>query len=395
MPKINYEFDRGQLPPSPEKSGVRKWRLPVIFLVIAAITGAGIYFLRPKKTAQQQSAEVPLPPETAALPPLPLEIPDDPPGKTEAESAVVTALPVLEAVSEPEKTPAPPRSIAEPEIEPEYTAEPEKDRPWIGDLRVSDGELPAGPIPESALAPFKAKLAAGEFEAVRDGILELFAAGTYAENSAPWREAAQLLTEADFQMLENGTVPRRGAVVHTVKSGDLLEPLARRNRVPVDEIMTYSKLKSANTIRVGQKLRIYPGPWRIRVEKSARLLKLYNENPAFPHLFAAWDTGIGRQNLTPSAGFVISARLKNPVYYAPDGRVYPFGDPENVLGTRFLKLAQPGTPDKPLMGYGIHGTTREESVTRAESAGCIRMRNRDVERLFLVVPAGTPVEIVD
>ena len=160
------------------------------------------------------------------------------------------------------------------------------------------------------------------------------------QNSKSWRAAAGLLTEAHFRLIENGVLPRRGAVTHQVKSGDALSRIAAANHVPVDEIMTYNKLRSANHI-------------------------------------------------------LISTRLKNPTWYTPDGRVYPYGDPGNVLGTRFLKLAAVGTPDKPLLGYGIHGTTREESVTRSESGGCIRMRNREVERLFELVPTGTPVEIVD
>jgi lipoprotein-anchoring transpeptidase ErfK/SrfK len=44
-------------------------------------------------------------------------------------------------------------------------------------------------------------------------------------------------------------------------------------------------------------------------------------------------------------------------------------------------------------GYGIHGTWDKDSIGKAESAGCIRLRNEDVEELFLLVPVGTPVRI--
>ena len=66
----------------------------------------------------------------------------------------------------------------------------------------------------------------------------------------------------------------------------------------------------------------------------------------------------------------------------PDGRIYRYGDPENQLGDYFLKLAASGTPDKPLLGYGIHGTPDENSVGKNWSSGCVRMRNRDVEMLY-------------
>jgi len=55
---------------------------------------------------------------------------------------------------------------------------------------------------------------------------------------------------------------------------------------------------------------------------------------------------------------------------------------EGVLGTRRLTLGD---------GYGIHGTNKPETVGQAVSHGCVRMRNEDIERLFEMVPVGTPV----
>ena len=66
-----------------------------------------------------------------------------------------------------------------------------------------------------------------------------------------------------------------------------------------------------------------------------------------------------------------------------------------MLGDYFLKLAPASTPGKPLLGYGIHGTPDESSVTKSLSNGCIRMRNADVELLYLLVPGRTPVEITE
>ncbi len=57
---------------------------------------------------------------------------------------------------------------------------------------------------------------------------------------------------------------------------------------------------------------------------------------------------------------------------------------EGVLGTRRLNLGD---------GYGIHGTNKPETVGQAVSHGCVRMRNEDIERLFEMVPVGTPVYI--
>ncbi len=55
-----------------------------------------------------------------------------------------------------------------------------------------------------------------------------------------------------------------------------------------------------------------------------------------------------------------------------------------VLGTRRLELGD---------GYGIHGTDHPESIGQSVSHGCVRMRNEDIEKLYPMVPVGTPVYI--
>ncbi len=55
-----------------------------------------------------------------------------------------------------------------------------------------------------------------------------------------------------------------------------------------------------------------------------------------------------------------------------------------VMGTRRLELGD---------GYGIHGTDHPETIGQSVSHGCVRMRNEDIERLYPMVPVGTPVYI--
>jgi lipoprotein-anchoring transpeptidase ErfK/SrfK len=43
----------------------------------------------------------------------------------------------------------------------------------------------------------------------------------------------------------------------------------------------------------------------------------------------------------------------------------------------------------------IHGTADTEPLREPRSHGCIRMRNQDIIELFDLVPAGTPVNIVE
>ena len=86
---------------------------------------------------------------------------------------------------------------------------------------------------------------------------------------------------------------------------------------------------------------------------------------------------------SPTGRFRIVSRVSNPTYYHP-GVMIP-GGKNNPVGTRWLGLN--------LKGYGIHGTNAPSSIGRAASHGCIRLRNRDIERLFAMLQIGDRVEI--
>ena len=82
----------------------------------------------------------------------------------------------------------------------------------------------------------------------------------------------------------------------------------------------------------------------------------------------------------------ITVKLIDPHWYKT-GAVVPPGSPENILGSRWLGISKER--------YGIHGTTEPESIGKQVTAGCIRMLNNEVEELYVIVPSGTKVTIVD
>jgi len=102
------------------------------------------------------------------------------------------------------------------------------------------------------------------------------------------------------------------------------------------------------------------------------------------NLMAIFPVAVGAaESPSPSGEFHVVNRVSNPAYYHP-GTVIPSGK-SNPLGTRWVGLSQ--------KGYGIHGTNAPGSVGRAASHGCIRLRNRDMERLFAMLRVGDVVEI--
>lgn len=102
------------------------------------------------------------------------------------------------------------------------------------------------------------------------------------------------------------------------------------------------------------------------------------------NVIARFDVAVGAEDSpSPVGQFRIVNRVSNPTYYHP-GAVIPSGK-NNPIGTRWVGLSQ--------KGYGIHGTNAPRSIGHAASHGCIRLRNRDIERLFTLVRVGDVVEI--
>lgn len=177
---------------------------------------------------------------------------------------------------------------------------------------------------------------------------------------------------------------------YEVQRGDSVDRIAKKFGTTADLIIIQNNLKSNAFLRVGERLRVLKGTFSIEVSK-ARNDMILELNGRF---FKRYLVGTGKGGKTPVGTFVITAQKeKNPTWWK-DNKAIPFGHPENVLGTRWMAIKATGsTPD--VKGYGIHGTWEDASIGKAESAGCIRMHNREVEELFTLVPPGTVVTITE
>jgi len=59
-------------------------------------------------------------------------------------------------------------------------------------------------------------------------------------------------------------------------------------------------------------------------------------------------------------------------------------DPENPLGEHWIDIGD---------SFGIHGTNEPDSIGKAESKGCIRMKNEEVAELYDFLVVGSEVKI--
>ena len=172
---------------------------------------------------------------------------------------------------------------------------------------------------------------------------------------------------------------------YAVKSGDSLSRIAGANKTEYVMIKRLNGLPH-DRIRIGQKLRLPAAPTTVIIYKrDFEVILLLGDC-----LLRVFDCATGAEGRTPEGRFVIGTKLVDPDWYSPDGKVYPFGSEENVLGTRWLAFEN--TPEH--QGFGIHGTKFPDSIGTEASMGCIRLRNPDAETVYDLVPAGSTVRIV-
>ncbi|WP_409301554.1 L,D-transpeptidase [Peribacillus sp. SCS-155] len=130
--------------------------------------------------------------------------------------------------------------------------------------------------------------------------------------------------------------------------------------------------------------RVNPGEPLIIVNKANNKLAFIQGNKVQKVVSA----GTGRSNeLTPEGFFTVKVKAVNPYFRKQN---IPGGDPRNPLGTRWIGFDALGTDGRI---YGIHGTNQPWTVGRYISNGCVRLQNKDVERLYAKVKIGTKVLI--
>ncbi len=197
-----------------------------------------------------------------------------------------------------------------------------------------------------------------------------------------WQKTVKLLGEANTEILFSDYPFPSKKVNYHVQANDGLRKIAMKHNTSVEAIQRSNNMKLTDfNVQLGKTYNIYVGKWEIVISKSRRKLYLFDGKK----LFKAYSIGIGKQDRTPTGSFKTGGKRKNPDWYSPKGKV-PFGNPENVLGTRWIRLNPNGKTSRQVSGLGIHGTWAPESIGKAESNGCLRLLNKDVEELFAILP---------
>jgi len=312
------------------------------------------------------------------------------------------------ATSEPERPAAEPL----PEVEPVLPASEADDGPPALQFTSLSDVLAATPV---LLAEGKADEAAGNLrramqrshsprEVARAGLFLAPLSSDLAErrqllgaalrqdvvSGEEYGDVGRMLREINHSPL-NSLHPLVDLTRYTVVSGDNLWTLCNKRFPALFEVSPEVGLVklvnalSSDTLRVGQQLLVPTSALSIEVRTRQHGLAVWLGDTAL----ATYRVGLGKEGRTPRTNFTVKVKQEQPPWFS-NGRMIPFGDPENVLGTRWMGFEdQPGAS-----GFGIHGTAEPDSIGKDRSMGCIRLRNQEVEELFEYVARGTTVAIL-
>ena len=262
-------------------------------------------------------------------------------------------------------------------------------RPWW----EKHGNRAAQPPPEQTVPNpqqqnFRAICALASNKSLEEARQKGYALLAQTKDPALTASLETLLGQLNIELvLSQARMPEKEEYV--VRSGDSLARIARKFKTTVDLIKKSNALQRS-MLHPGDRLRIFKGTFTLTISKSRNDL-VVKVNDRF---FKRYRVGTGKFGTTPTGTFVITEKIEQPPWWRPDGKMIPFGDKANVLGTRWMSLQATSTTNA-ARGYGLHGTWEPETIGLQASAGCVRLLNSDVEELFLLVPTGTRVVITE
>lgn len=183
---------------------------------------------------------------------------------------------------------------------------------------------------------------------------------------------------------------------YMVRSGDLLDIIGRRLKVPYEILMQINNIPRPQALQAGKALKVVKGPFHAKVCRTTFTLDLYLQDT----YVRSFKVGLGKSGYeTPTGLWRVQdgGKLVAPTWTDPDsGHVYKATDPDYPLGSRWIALEGVSGAAVGRTGFAIHGTKEPEQIGSAGSRGCIRMYNGDAVLIYnMLVPLYSQVEVFD
>ncbi|MFN0007278.1 MAG: L,D-transpeptidase family protein [Planctomycetota bacterium] len=253
--------------------------------------------------------------------------------------------------------------------------------------------------PRARLAPFFSRANADPA-----GIVPLILEGSATLDERDGRLLADTLepycSRAFFSPERLPGMEKLGLALHKVRAGEVPERIARRYKTGAGLFEYLNEGYDERRLREGQALKVLDlssGPVEIEVRRGAYRLAVYRVLPDGGRALVMFvPVGLGAPDSpTPLGKTSITLRARNPEWTDPVTKtVYPPGDPGNVLGGYWIALDSEGIGRK---GIGLHGYTGDVAANWIEqpaSQGCVRMLQRDIDRVFHLAVEGTRVTLL-
>lgn len=254
------------------------------------------------------------------------------------------------------------KKFAEPEIgvvaQMEGTAEIMKEKPDLGKRHFDEAvEL----------------LKEGELVSARDRLRYLM---TYFPESKTFHEAKRVVGEVNLDLLLSN-IPQPKKTIYTVKRGDALVTIARRNRTTIDYIMRANG-KTTALIYPDEELVVYPLEFRVEIDLEKKLITVYDEDLFFK------EYEITGTNLPPDLKAPISTTIQEKVAWFGE-RPLNFTDANYMNCSKWIRTGKIGL----FIRKGAAEGEEEDS-----SAFGVKVSKADMEELFTILRIGAKVSLV-
>lgn len=180
------------------------------------------------------------------------------------------------------------------------------------------------------------------------------------------------------------------------KPGDRLAGIERKEKlhVPWQLLLRVNNMLRPEDLQAGRRYKVVYGPFHAVVYKSAFIMDIYLQRDGLAKVFIKrMRIGTGIDGATPTGRWRVKlgGKHERPTWYPPPNSVHrgpiAYGQPNYAFGPKGLWIGMEGINEstKALTGYGIHSTSDQNSIGKAESLGCIRLADKDIELAYTLL----------
>lgn len=213
----------------------------------------------------------------------------------------------------------------------------------------------------------------GELVSGRDRLVYLM---DYYPESKTYNEAKRVLGEVNMDLLVS-RIPMKGKTEHTVRRGEALVTIARRNKTTINYIMRANG-KTTALIYPDEELTVYPLVFTIEIRLGAKTLLVQKDGLFFKE-YKILDT-----NFPPNFGTTATTSISEKVAWF-GGQPINFQDKNYLTSSKWIRTGKMGLFIRPVVDESGRGNAKPYGVMLAKS---------DVEELFTIVRIGAVVKLV-